>query len=72
MKDLHKGSCLCGAVTFAVAGPLGPPDACHCRQCRKQSGHFYAGTDMPRSALTVHGAENVTWFQSSPRVRRGF
>ncbi len=27
---------------------------------------------MPRSAVTIHGAENVTWFQSSERVRRGF
>src|SRR5689334_5666298 len=69
---MHKGSCLCGAVTFEVAEALPPPDACHCRQCRKQSGHFFASTDVPRSALTVNGMESVTWFQSSERVRRGF
>jgi len=72
MNELHKGSCLCGAVTFEVAGPLPPPDACHCRQCRKQSGHFFVSTDVPRSSLTVHGGENVAWFRSSERVRRGF
>lgn len=69
---MHKGSCLCGAVTFEVTGDLPAPDACHCRKCRKHSGHYFASTDVPRSALTVSGAEHVTWFQSSDRVRRGF
>lgn len=68
----HKGSCLCGAVSFEVAGTLPPPDACHCTQCRKQSGHFWASTNVPRDALTISGAANVSWFQSSERVRRGF
>ena len=26
----------------------------------------------PRSAVTITGSENVTWFQSSEKVRRGF
>ena len=69
---MHKGSCLCGAVTFEVTAELPPPDACHCRQCRKQSGHYFASTDVPRSALTVHGADRVAWYQSSERIRRGF
>lgn len=69
---MHKGSCLCGAVTFEIACDLPPPDACHCTQCRKQSGHYFASTDVPRSALTVHGAEHVRWFRSSEKVRRGF
>lgn len=69
---MHTGSCLCGAVRFEVGGELPPPDACHCSQCRKQSGHFFASTDVPRAALTVHGGENVTWFRSSGKVRRGF
>lgn len=69
---MHRGSCLCGAVSFEVAEALKPPDACHCAQCRKQSGHFWASTDVSRDALTVHGEDNVTWFRSSDRVRRGF
>lgn len=69
---MHKGSCLCGAVSFEVAGPLPPADACHCTQCRKQSGHYWASTNVPRDALAISGAENVSWFQSSERVRRGF
>lgn len=69
---MHKGSCLCGAITFEVSGALRPPDACHCSQCRKQSGHVWASTDVARDALTIRGAENLTWFRSSERVRRGF
>ena len=69
---MPTGSCLCGAVSFDAAGALPPPDACHCLQCRKQSGHVWASTDVPRDALTMRGAEHVTWFRSSERVRRGF
>ena len=69
---MHKGSCLCGAVSFEVAGELPGPDACHCHQCRKSSGHYFASTDAPKSSVTVHGQDNLTWFQSSERVRRGF
>ena len=69
---MYKGSCLCGAVNFEVSCALPGPDACHCTQCRKWTGHFLAGTDVPRSALTIHGADNVTWFQSSEKARRGF
>ena len=69
---MHKGSCLCGAVSLEVAGSLSGPDACHCTQCRRQSGHFWASTDVPRSALTIQGANAITWFRSSEKVRRGF
>lgn len=69
---MHNGSCLCGAVGITVKGELAPPDACHCTKCRKQSGHFWCSTDVPRAALTVRGNDNISWFQSSERVRRGF
>lgn len=69
---MHKGSCLCGAVRFTVEGDLAAPTACHCTKCRKHTGHYEAGTDVKRSALTVSGEENVTWFWSSEKVRRGF
>ncbi|MFK8003090.1 MAG: GFA family protein [Polyangiales bacterium] len=69
---MRKGSCLCGAVTFEVDGALPAPDGCHCAKCRKWSGHFFASTDVPRTALTVRGGDQVTWFASSEKVRRGF
>ncbi len=68
----HTGSCLCGAVTFKVSGPLAAPNACHCTACRKQTGHFGASVDLPREALDVTGMAHVVWYQSSEKVRRGF
>jgi hypothetical protein len=59
-------------VSFEVDGELKPPDACHCDQCRRWSGHVLVAADIPRSALRVEGAENVRWYQSSEKVRRGF
>lgn len=72
MSEIHKGSCLCGAVRFKVTGSLGPADACHCSQCRKQSGHFTASTDVPRANLAIEGSDNLTWYRSSEKGRRGF
>lgn len=69
---MHKGACLCGAVSFEVDGELEPPDACHCSQCRRQSGHYWVSTNVPRDAIRVEGEENVTWYRSSEKVRRGF
>lgn len=68
---MHKGSCLCKAVSFEVVGELPQPTACHCTQCRKHSGHFEASVDVPRAAVTVFGGDHVTWYQTES-VRRGF
>ncbi len=46
----HKGSCLCQDVTFEVEGGLPAASACHCTKCRKHTGNFEAGADVPRSA----------------------
>lgn len=69
---MRKASCLCGAVRIEVTGELKPPDACHCVQCRKWSGHFTVGTDIPRANCKIFGEENVTWYETSRKVRRGF
>jgi len=67
-----KGSCLCGAVTFVSTGPASPVEVCHCTQCRKWTGHFFANIEVPRDGLTIHGENNMTWHRSSEKVRRGF
>ena len=69
---MHRGSCLCGAVTFTVAGELPDASACHCSKCRKHTGHYEAGVDVPRTAVTIAGEDSVTWYHSSEQVRRGF
>lgn len=69
---MHRGSCLCGTVSFEVDGDLRAVDACHCSLCRRQSGHFWASADVSRADLRMIEAGSLAWFQSSPRVRRGF
>jgi hypothetical protein len=32
----------------------------------------FVGVNVRRSDLTVHGADKVTWYRSSEKVRRGF
>lgn len=67
-----RGSCLCGAVEYETDAPLRPVIACHCTQCRKTSGHFWAATSVPRAALRVTREDGLAWFQSSETARRGF
>ena len=69
---MHTGSCLCGAVKFKVESELKAPDACHCTQCRKQSGHYWASTNVANSAIAIEGLGALAWYQASDKVRRGF
>jgi len=70
--DKHQGSCECGDVTFDVLGELRPIIACHCDQCRKSSGHFWAATYAPSDQITITHGRALTWFQSTDVVRKGF
>ena len=69
---MPTGQCLCGAIRFEVEGELAGPDACHCTNCRRWSGHVWASTDVPRDRVTIHGEDKIGWYQSSEKVRRGF
>jgi hypothetical protein len=67
-----EGSCLCGAVKLRIQEPLEhAPEACHCTQCRKHTGTYWIGINVRRTSLEVLGAESVSWFQFSEKVRRG-
>lgn len=72
MSEEHKGHCLCGAVQLRTSGQLRDVVACHCSQCRRQTGHFYAATNVLDDELTVQGGENVTWYRASDTASRGF
>jgi len=67
-----KGSCQCGAVRFELSEVPYSPTACHCVQCRKQSGHYFASANVAKSAVALSGAEHITWYASSEKIRRGF
>ena len=67
---MYKGSCLCGDITFTAKTAARPPAACHCTQCRKQSGHHWASMQVLDADLTIQGAPR--WFASSDTAKRGF
>ena len=58
---IHRGSCLCGAVTFEFDGDLRAPDACHCSQCRKQSGHYFASSEHVRRGFCSNCGSTLFW-----------
>ena len=68
----RSGRCLCGAVRYDVHGPLSDVHACHCGQCRRQSGHYVVATSARRADLTLIEDLGLTWYRSSPKARRGF
>lgn len=70
MTEMRTGGCLCGQVRYTVTGPMRPVVACHCKQCRRTSGHHVAATAAPWDAVRVEG--EVTWYASSEFARRGF
>ncbi len=63
------GSCNCKAVQFTVIDPV-DATACHCGQCRKQSGNYWASSDAPVGAYEITG--NVQWYEASALAKRGF
>lgn len=68
----RRGSCLCGGVRFETTGPLRDVWACHCRQCRKTSGHHWAATSAPLDRFRITSDDTLAWYDSSAAARRGF
>lgn len=73
-NDNLTGKCLCGAIAFSFEShELDHPSACHCSQCRRWSGHYWATVNLPLDAVQfTKGEEQVTWYRASGYARRGF
>ena len=67
---MTKGQCLCGAVTFTVSKISGRATACHCSQCRRQSGHIWAAAAANIADIEITGL--VKWYEASKLAKRGF
>ena len=72
MSEDKTGGCLCGAVTITVRGKLGPVSYCHCSQCRRQTGLYYATTDAALSEVEISGREKIGAYRASPDAERAF
>jgi hypothetical protein len=70
--NVIRGSCLCGANAFVYKGNPGPITACHCTQCRRQSGHFSASFDVDEIRLTWERQGKATTYVTPGGGTRGF
>ncbi len=69
---MKTGCCLCGAVAFEIHGDLRPVVACHCTQCRKQTGTYMSATACADSDLRLTSGRGLKWYRSSDEAQRGF
>ena len=69
---IYRGSCLCGSCSYQVQGPLRNVIACHCSQCRKQTGHFMAATSASLADFRLTGDSSLRWYRASAGAQRGF
>jgi hypothetical protein len=53
---VRTGRCLCGQITYELAGDLLATAVCHCDHCQRQGGSaFSVNLVAHESQLTVHG-----------------
>ncbi|HYL02026.1 MAG TPA: GFA family protein [Steroidobacteraceae bacterium] len=71
-SPVREGGCLCGAVRYAVDGPMRAVVLCHCTQCRRNTGHFMAATAARHRDFRLLAQEQLRWYDSSAAARRGF
>ena len=73
MTEIKKGSCLCSKISFKISGPTSEVTACHCTQCRKQSGHYYAALNANEDQFQIDDDEGlIRWYRASDFAMRGF
>ena len=66
-----NGQCMCGAITYEVAGDMLWAAHCHCEDCQRAAGADYVSWfGVRREDVTWRGARG--FHKSSPKVTRSF
>ena len=68
---MKTGSCLCGAVKYE-ANNLRNVIACHCEQCRKQTGTYMSATAAKDVDFKLTESRGLKWYRASDTAKRGF
>jgi hypothetical protein len=68
---MRTGSCLCGAVKYEAQN-LRDVLACHCEQCRKQTGNYMSATAAADVDFKITEERGLKWFRSSSSAQRAF
>ena len=72
MEKKYKGSCNCGNIRYEVTGPLSDITGCHCGQCRKQTGLYYAAVHVENENFDLQSESTLSWYRASDEAQRGF
>lgn len=70
--NAHSGTCLCGDVAYTFSANPTAATACHCSQCRRMSGHYWAAFHVPLSDFRLTKEDGLKWYASSDWAKRGF
>lgn len=71
-SEIHRGGCLCGGVRYTARGKLRDVIYCHCSQCRRQSGLYFAATAAAKTDFTLTAETTLRWYAASDYAQRGF
>ena len=69
---MKTGRCECGSVRYRSGGPWRDIISCHCEECRRTSGHFWAASAVPTEALEMIADSTLQWRRSSEFASRAF
>lgn len=70
IKD--SGSCQCGKITFELWDFSPEYSVCHCTECRKWTGGFYACIAAKKGHYKISGSQHITWYLKNPKSEQGF
>lgn len=66
-----EGGCLCGALRYGIAGPVGDVVHCHCAMCRRASGApVVTWISVPVAHFAFSSGEPSVYRSSSHAERR--
>jgi hypothetical protein len=71
----RHGGCACGAVRFAIDGPVRDLITCHCDACTAAAAGPWAASAVRRGDLSLEGEQALVWEEaavSAYGARRGF
>jgi hypothetical protein len=68
-----SGRCLCGGIQYVVRGELHDVIDCHCRRCRRFTGHHMAAASTKVDDLVVEDPGSLlAWYWPVPEAGYGF
>ena len=71
-SQVYEVGCLCEKIRWRASGKELYAMNCHCRQCTKQTGSVFGTGAGFKPGDVTWLTEEPTYYQSSPKVKRGF